>query len=183
MIRLPRYGKNIRRYADAAFDAAWRETMALTVEELRGYHDEGNPDCAVPFDLSLKFGKSGLFGATVTRMPPVPDGGFRVTGSLIHPFAPIDWQRQRWHAEIYRAVAMRYAIERYHPATGRRPLYLLPDAQVEVMAQLPTTFDGDLVQGVEQRCRHMIAQWELDHRANESNHAKLERLSTSRNSA
>lgn len=176
MIRLPKYGRNIRRYADAAFGAAWREAMALTVEQLRDYYDDGNLDCAVSFDVQLKFGKSGLIGATAKLLAPVPDSGFRVTGSLIYPLRASDPQRQRWHAEIYRAAAMRYAVERYGPAIGRRPLFSVADAEVEAMAELPLVFDPDPIRSAEQRCHQFVARQELDHRARESNHARLERL-------
>lgn len=176
MIRLPKYGRNIRRYADAAFDAAWREVVAIGIPGVREYLSASNPECAVPFSVHLKFGSSGLIGATVTRIPP--NGEFELIADHICPLWEIDHQRREWHSQIYRTVVHRYVLERYGPASGKRPLYQMPDDDVTAMAVSSTDVGDDFVQRVGEQFRSMVARWELEHRAHESNHARMARMGT-----
>ncbi|WHZ36528.1 hypothetical protein [Sagittula sp. MA-2] len=181
MIRLPRYGKNIRRYADAAFDAAWREVVTIGIPGVREYLSSSNPECAVPFNVHLKFGGSGLIGATVERIEP--KGEFELIAAHIYPLWEIDYQRREWHSQIYRAAALRYTVERYGRGGSRRPFYALSDEEVDRSLNSPSNAGDDFVADVGFYARSLIARWELDHRARESNHAKLERLAAMKESA
>jgi hypothetical protein len=153
--------------------------MALTVEELWGYlnHSErqvADRGLAILFDLKLKFGTSGLIGATVRRISSRND--FLRIEAHIEAFRDPEPQRSRWHDEIYRTVVHRYAIERYGPRSGKRPLYLAADGEVEALIQPVSARFDDSVEHIQAHCRSMVAQWELDHRARESNHARMARI-------
>ena len=181
MIRLPKYGRNVIRYADAAFDSAWREVVSIGVPGIREYLSDSNPECAVPFNVHLKFGGSGLIGATVTRI--APDGGYQLAASHIYPLWEIEYQRRQWHSHVYRAVAYRYAIERYGSSGTQRPLYLLADEEVEAIVMCRSDFGDDFVSEIQSHCRSTVARWELERRAHESNHARIERLAAVKESA
>lgn len=180
MIRLPKYGHNIRRYADAAFDAAWREVVAIGIPGVREYLSNSNPECAVPFNVRLKFSGSGLIGATVTRIPP--NGEFELIADHICPLWEIESQRRGWHSQVYRTVVHRYALERYGPASGKRPFYQMLDEAVTAVAVGSTDVGDNFVQHVGEQCCSMVARWELEHRARESNHARIERLGAQKES-
>jgi hypothetical protein len=174
MLNFPKYGRNIKRYADASFNSAWKEMVGLSVSELRSYHSDTNPDAPIAFVVKNTFGKSGLAGSVATRLEcdqQMPD-----TALKLYPFWEEEYQRTEWHSHIYAACAMSWFSSKYMTAGAERPFYSKTDEELDRLENLTADDVDDFVQVTQASVTNMAARFEKRERASESNHARLNRI-------